>query len=108
MRSWPVTSGAGRQRHGRRAADFLNHRWDDPATFVKLGEIPAHEIRELTEGRFNESVPVALNWLLVDYEHVVICGPVFPHEVVGFGGTKYLFRVAGTRNHPFDALAGAR
>jgi nickel-dependent lactate racemase len=37
-------------------------------------------------------VPVALNRLLVEYDHVIICGPVFPHEVVGFsGGTKYLF-----------------
>ena len=26
---------------GRR---IFNHRWDDPATFVKIGEIPAHEI----------------------------------------------------------------
>ena len=74
---------------GRR---IFNHRWDDPATFVKLGEIPAHDIRELTRGRLNETVPVALNRLLVEYDHVIICGPVFPHEVVGFsGGTKYLF-----------------
>ena len=37
-------------------------------------------------------MPVALNRLLVEYDHVIICGPVFPHEVVGFsGGTKYLF-----------------
>ena len=37
-------------------------------------------------------MPVALNRLLVEYDHVLICGPVFPHEVVGFsGGTKYLF-----------------
>jgi lactate racemase len=29
---------------------------------------------------------------VVEYDHVLICGPVFPHEVVGFsGGTKYLF-----------------
>jgi lactate racemase len=82
----PVVNGMAGERR------IFNHRWDDPATFVKLGEVPAHEIRELTEGRLNESVPVALNRLLVDYEHVVICGPVFPHEVVGFsGGTKYLF-----------------
>jgi len=27
-----------------------------------------------------------------DYDHVLVCGPVFPHEVVGFsGGTKYFF-----------------
>ena len=49
-------------------------------------------MRELTGGRLNESVQVALNRLLVEYDHVLICGPVFPHEVVGFsGGTKYLF-----------------
>jgi nickel-dependent lactate racemase len=36
-------------------------------------------------------VPVSLNRLVLDYDHIVICGPVFPHEVVGFsGGTKYL------------------
>ena len=35
-------------------------------------------------------MPVALNRLVVEYDHLVICGPVFPHEVVGFsGGTKY-------------------
>jgi lactate racemase len=71
---------------------IFNHRWDDPATFVKLGEIPSADVRDLTGGRLNEPVPVALNKLLVEYDHVLICGPVFPHEVVGFsGGTKYLF-----------------
>ncbi len=82
----PVVDGmAGSHR-------IFNHRWDDPATFVTLGSIPAHEIAALTGGRLNEAVPVALNRLLVDYDHVLICGPVFPHEVAGFsGGTKYLF-----------------
>lgn len=71
---------------------IFNHRWDDPATFVRLGTIPGHEIADLTGGRLREEVPVALNRLLVEYEHIIICGPVFPHEVVGFsGGTKYLF-----------------
>jgi lactate racemase len=82
----PVTGGMAGSRR------IFNHRWDDPSTFVKLGEIPAHEIAQLTNGRLAETVPVALNKLLVDYDHVIICGPVFPHEVVGFsGGTKYLF-----------------
>jgi lactate racemase len=54
--------------------------------------VPAREIADLTGGRLNEDVPVALNRLVVEYDHVLICGPVFPHEVVGFsGGTKYLF-----------------
>ena len=49
-------------------------------------------IAELSLGRLNQDVPVALNRLVVEYDHVLICGPVFPHEVVGFsGGTKYLF-----------------
>lgn len=82
----PVEAGMSGTRR------IFNHRWDDPATFVRLGTIPAHEIAELTGGRLHEEVPVALNRLLVEYDHVIICGPVFPHEVVGFsGGTKYLF-----------------
>lgn len=70
----------------------FNHRWDDPATFVELGSIPAREIAQITGGRLAQDVPVALNRLVTEYDHVLICGPVFPHEVVGFsGGTKYLF-----------------
>ncbi|MEN3338612.1 MAG: hypothetical protein V7647_2288 [Acidobacteriota bacterium] len=74
---------------GRR---IFNHRWDDPATFVELGTIPAAVVEEVTGGRLSRAVPVALNRLATEYDHVLICGPVFPHEVVGFsGGTKYLF-----------------
>jgi nickel-dependent lactate racemase len=82
----PVVNGiAGARR-------IINHRWDDPSTFAALGSIPAREIEELTGGLLREDVPVALNRLVTEYEHVLICGPVFPHEVVGFsGGTKYLF-----------------
>jgi len=37
-------------------------------------------------------VPVKINRRIFDYDHVIICGPIFPHEVVGFsGGHKYLF-----------------
>jgi lactate racemase len=83
---WPVVDGlAGSHR-------IFNHRWDDPATFVTLGTIPAAEIAQLSGGRARQDVPVALNRLVVEYDHVLICGPVFPHEVAGFsGGTKYLF-----------------
>jgi lactate racemase len=71
---------------------IFNHNWSDPATFAHLGTIPAREIVQLTDGRLNEDVPVALNRLATEYDHVLICGPVFPHEVAGFsGGTKYLF-----------------
>jgi nickel-dependent lactate racemase len=37
-------------------------------------------------------VPVRANRMLLDYDQIVICGPVFPHEVAGFsGGSKYFF-----------------
>jgi nickel-dependent lactate racemase len=82
----PVVNGyAGNRR-------IFNHRWDDPSTFLHLGTIPAEVVEELTAGRLSRPVPVALNKLAAEYDHVLICGPVFPHEVVGFsGGTKYLF-----------------
>jgi lactate racemase len=94
MRDEALSRLIGRPVSHGRAGDrrILNHRWDDPATFVELGRIPAAEIDVLTGGRLAEAVPVALNRLVTEYDHVLICGPVFPHEVVGFsGGTKYLF-----------------
>lgn len=70
----------------------FNHEWDDPATFVTLGAIPADEIATISHGMLHESVEVRINKLVNDYDLLLICGPVFPHEVVGFsGGNKYLF-----------------
>jgi nickel-dependent lactate racemase len=82
----PIVNGrAGARR-------IINHRWDDPSTFTLLGVIPSRETAELTGGRLHQDVPVALNRLATEYDHVLICGPVFPHEVAGFsGGSKYLF-----------------
>lgn len=81
-----VTDGrAGRSR-------VFNHMWDDPGTFAPLGTIPAAEIRVLSGGLLECDVLVALNKLIFQYDQILICGPVFPHEVVGFsGGNKYLF-----------------
>jgi nickel-dependent lactate racemase len=70
----------------------FNHHWENPETFVQLGTMPAAEIRELTRGVMAQDVVVGLNKLILDYDHLLICGPVFPHEVVGFsGGNKYFF-----------------
>ena len=87
----------------------FNHRWDDPATFTTLGTIEEAEIEQLTGGRMRRPVTVALNRLLLDYDHVMVCGPVFPHEVAGFsGGTKYLFPgVAGAEIIHFTHWLGA-
>ncbi|MBZ5671312.1 MAG: lactate racemase domain-containing protein [Acidobacteriia bacterium] len=82
----PVSKGrCGKSR-------IFNHHWEDPRTFVTLGVISAAEIGEITGGLLAQEVPVRLNKLILDYDQLIICGPVFPHEVVGFsGGTKYFF-----------------
>ena len=41
-------------------------------------------------------VEVKINRRVFDYDQIIIIGPVFPHEVVGFsGGNKYLFPGVG-------------
>lgn len=71
---------------------IFNHHWEKPETFAQLGTIPADAIREITGGLLAQDVPVGLNRLILDYDQILICGPVFPHEVVGFsGGNKYFF-----------------
>jgi nickel-dependent lactate racemase len=91
------------------ASRVLNHRWDLPGTFVTLGTIPRHEIEELTGGLMARDVPVALNRLVLDYDHILACGPVFPHEVAGFsGGNKYFFPgIAGADIINFTHWLGA-
>jgi nickel-dependent lactate racemase len=72
--------------------NLLNHRWDLSDTLVTMGSIPAAEIAELSRGMLVQDVPVTVNRLVFDYDQLIVCGPVFPHEVVGFsGGNKYFF-----------------
>lgn len=81
------------ERAGKyRSVEFINHQWDNPDALTKVGTITADEIRELSGGLFEMDVPVEINKRIFDYDEVIIVGPVFPHEVVGFsGGNKYLF-----------------
>ena len=78
-----------------------NHCWSDPDTFVKLGEIPEDEIEAiaspLLEGLPHDAdlirpLPVTLNRMVLEHDHLIIVGPTFPHEVAGYsGGNKYFF-----------------
>jgi len=71
---------------------IFNHEWHNPQMLQTIGVISHSEAAELTEGLLADDVPVRLNRLILEYDLVLICGPVFPHEVVGFsGGAKYLF-----------------
>src|SRR5437870_2508323 len=92
--------------HGVR---FYNHAWNDPAALKRIGVIPAEEINRLSNGLFAMEVPVDVNRMVFDYDQIIIVGPVFPHEVVGFsGGNKYLFPgVAGPEILNFFHWLGA-
>jgi nickel-dependent lactate racemase len=94
-------------RFGR--VQFYNHAWDNPQALRRVGILPAAEIRELSRGLFALDVAVEVNQRLFDYDRIVIVGPVFPHEVVGFsGGNKYLFPgVAGPEVLNFFHWLGA-
>ena len=80
------------RRSTYRDVAFINHEWDNPSKLRRLGTISSDEIRALSDGLFAMEVPVEISSTVFDYDELVICGPVFPHEVVGFsGGNKYLF-----------------
>jgi nickel-dependent lactate racemase len=71
---------------------FFNHHWKDPSQLVSIGTIDEEEVARISGGLMRERVDVTINKLVFDYDLLLIVGPTFPHEVVGFsGGNKYLF-----------------
>ena len=73
-------------------ACFFNHYWDDPDQLVRIGTISDDELDEISDGLLRQSTDVMINRMVLDADQIVIIGPTFPHEVVGFsGGSKYLF-----------------
>lgn len=75
-----------------KGTDIFQHRWDNPEELTLIGTISAEKTREVSGNLLNESIPVTINKKVLDYDEIILMGPVFPHEVVGFsGGYKYLF-----------------
>jgi nickel-dependent lactate racemase len=75
---------------------LLNHAWDDPDTLTSLGILDQDEIKALAGSNWHPSLPteinIRINKAVLEHDAVIIVGPTFPHEVVGFsGGAKYLF-----------------
>ena len=97
------------RRGAYRRVRFFNHAWNDPTALTRIGVLPSDEIRRLSGGMFALDVPVEVNRMVFDYDQIIIVGPVFPHEVVGFsGGNKYLFPgVAGPEILNFFHWLGA-
>jgi nickel-dependent lactate racemase len=89
--------------------NIFNHRWDTPDQLIEPGEISEDEIAEITGGLLRQSVKVRLNKLIFDYDQIIVCGPTFPHEVVGFsGGNKYFFPgISGSEVINFSHWLGA-
>ena len=88
---------------------IYNHEWDQPERLVTVGAISREDAATLTGGLLSEEVTVTLNRRILDYDRLLICGPVFPHEVAGFsGGAKYLFPdIAGPEIINFTHWLGA-
>ncbi|GAB4262908.1 MAG: lactate racemase domain-containing protein [Candidatus Promineifilaceae bacterium] len=95
-----------------------NHAWNLPETLTSIGTLPQSQIQAIAGARWHPTlggdVDVKINRAILDYDHILILGPTFPHEVVGFsGGAKYLFPgISGADminvTHWLGALAGVR
>jgi nickel-dependent lactate racemase len=95
---------------------LLNHAWDDPSALATIGEMEMDEIKAIAGESWHPSLPkrvdIRINRAALEYDHILILGPTFPHEVAGFsGGAKYLFPgISGPEminaTHWLGALAG--
>jgi nickel-dependent lactate racemase len=73
-------------------ARFFNHHWKDRNQLRLIGAITEKEVEEISNGLMHQKVNIVINKMIFNYDLLVIIGPTFPHEVVGFsGGNKYLF-----------------
>ena len=88
-----LSSLLGRKvRNGRAGRSQVFNHSSAPEALTTVGTIPAAEVAAITRGLLSEDVPVRVNRLVLEYDAILVCGPVFPHEVVGFsGGNKYFF-----------------
>ncbi|MFW5741284.1 MAG: lactate racemase domain-containing protein [Myxococcota bacterium] len=89
---------------------LLNHEWDNPDALKQIGSFPPDLMSKYTDGMLSEEIPITVNRRAVeDYDLMLICGPVFPHEVVGMsGGNKYIFPgISGSEFLQFFHWVGA-
>ena len=105
------------ERHTKfRYIGLLNHAWDAPSALASIGRMQQDEIKQIAGANWHSSLPnevdIRINKAALEYDHILILGPTFPHEVVGFsGGAKYLFPgISGpdmiNATHWLGALAG--
>jgi len=91
---------------------FIPHNWRTDV--MKLGEVPAHYLEEITEGLWHDAVSVEINRLVMDekYDLIISPGQVVPHEVIGMSNhAKNLFVGVGgsdmiNKSHMVGAVYG--
>ncbi len=91
---------------------FIPHNWRSDV--MRLGEVPADFLEEITEGLWHESVDVEINRLVMDekYDIIISPGQVVPHEVIGMANhSKNLFVGVGgsdmiNKSHMVGAVYG--
>lgn len=78
---------------------ILVHNWRTDV--VKLGEVPAEFVSDVSEGLVNDKIDVEVNRRLTDpsYDLIISIGQVVPHEVVGMANySKNIFVGCGGSN----------
>ena len=91
---------------------FIAHNWRTDT--VRLGEVPASYLEEITEGLWHDPVSVEINRLVMDpsYDLILSVGQVVPHEVIGMANhSKNLFVGVGgsdmiNKSHMVGAVYG--
>ena len=71
---------------------LIVHKWREDV--VKIGEVPAEFVSEVSEGLVNEKIDVEVNKRIVsgEYDLIISAGQVVPHEVVGMANySKNIF-----------------
>ena len=105
------------ERHtSYRHVGLLNHAWNSSDALASIGVLPEDQIRQIAGDHWHPSlsgdVEVKVNKAILCYDHILILGPIFPHEVAGFsGGAKYFFPgISGpemiNKTHWLGALTG--
>lgn len=91
---------------------FIPHNWRTDV--VKLGQVPAEYVEEITEGLWHDPLTAEINRLVMDekYDLIISVGQVVPHEVIGMANhAKNLFVGVGgsdmiNKSHMVGAVYG--
>ena len=91
---------------------LIAHDWRNDV--VRLGEVPAEYLEEITEGLWHDPVSVEINRRVMDesYDLILSVGQVVPHEVIGMSNhAKNLFVGVGgsdmiNKSHMVGAVYG--